>query len=59
MLLDTSFNVKDQPIVNTPEESVETFLRTGIDCLFLENVLVACAESAPELWESETARAFA
>jgi carbamoyltransferase len=59
MVLNTSFNVKGQPIVNTPEEAVETFLRTGIDCLFLENVLVARAESAAELWDSEPARAFA
>jgi carbamoyltransferase len=40
MVLNTSFNVKGQPIVNTPEESIETFLGTGIDLLFLENVLV-------------------
>jgi carbamoyltransferase len=40
MLLNTSFNVKGQPIVNTPSEAIETFLRTGIDCLFLENVCV-------------------
>ena len=40
MLLNTSFNVKGQPIVNTPAEAIETFLGTGIDDLFLENVLV-------------------
>lgn len=40
MVLNTSFNVKGQPIVNTPQEALETFLRTGIDCLFLENTLV-------------------
>jgi carbamoyltransferase len=40
MVLNTSFNVKGQPIVNTPEEAIETFLGTGIDCLFLENHLV-------------------
>ena len=40
MVLNTSFNVKGQPIVNTPAEALETFLRTGMDCLFLENVLV-------------------
>ena len=40
MLLNTSFNVKGQPIVNTPREALETFLRTGIDVLFMENVLV-------------------
>jgi carbamoyltransferase len=40
MVLNTSFNVKGQPIVNTPREAVETFLGTGIEFLFLENVLV-------------------
>lgn len=40
MVLNTSFNVKGQPIVNTPREAIETFLGTGIDLLFLENVLV-------------------
>ncbi len=40
MLLNTSFNVKGQPIVNTPGEAIETFRRTGIDYLFLENNLV-------------------
>ncbi|MGO9863373.1 MAG: carbamoyltransferase [Terriglobales bacterium] len=41
MVLNTSFNVKGQPIVNTPEEAIETFLGTGIEFLFLENRLVA------------------
>ena len=41
MVLNTSFNVKGQPIVNTPEEAIETFLGTGIEFLFLENLLVA------------------
>ncbi len=40
MVLNTSFNVKGQPIVNTPTEAIETFLGTGIDCLFIENHLV-------------------
>ncbi|MBV8906189.1 MAG: carbamoyltransferase [Acidobacteriia bacterium] len=40
MVLNTSFNVKGQPIVNTPREAIETFLRTGIDCLFLEDALI-------------------
>jgi carbamoyltransferase len=37
MVLNTSFNVKGQPIVNTPLEAVETFLGTGIEHLFMEN----------------------
>ena len=38
MVLNTSFNVKGQPIVNTPREAIETFLGTGIEFLFLENI---------------------
>jgi carbamoyltransferase len=41
MLLNTSFNVKGQPIVNTPQEALDTFLRTGIEFLFLENFMVS------------------
>lgn len=40
MVLNTSFNVKGQPIVNTPREAIDTFLGTGIDQLFLENVWI-------------------
>lgn len=40
MVLNTSFNVKGQPIVNLPEEAIETFLGTGIEFLFLENFYV-------------------
>lgn len=43
MVLNTSFNVKGQPIVNTPREAIETFLGTGIDCLFLGDALVTRA----------------
>jgi carbamoyltransferase len=46
MVLNTSFNVKGQPIVNTPTEAIETFLGTGIDCLFLENHLIRRAVPA-------------
>jgi carbamoyltransferase len=40
IVLNTSFNVKGQAIVNTPSEAIETFLGTGIQALFLENTLV-------------------
>src|SRR5258707_4253979 len=40
MDLNTSFNVKGQPIVNTPREAIETFLNTGIEFLFLEDLQV-------------------
>jgi len=38
VLLNTSFNVKGQPIVHTPREALETFLSTGIDSLFFGNL---------------------
>ena len=40
MVLNTSFNVKGQPIVNAPREALETFLGTGIDCMFMGNVMI-------------------
>jgi carbamoyltransferase len=40
MVLNTSYNVKGQPIVNTPEQALETFLGCGIDYLFLDDNVV-------------------
>ena len=45
IVLNTSFNVKGQAIVNTPSEAIETFLGTGIQALFLENTLVRKRQS--------------
>ena len=40
VLLNTSFNVKGQPIVETPDEAVKTFLDTAIDCLVIEEYVL-------------------
>jgi carbamoyltransferase len=40
-LLNTSFNVKGEPIVETPRDAVACFLTTGIDYLALHDVLIA------------------
>lgn len=45
MVLNTSFNVKGQAIVNTPAEALETLLNCGVEALFLENVLVRKREA--------------
>jgi len=37
VLLNTSFNLAGQPIVETPAEAIETFLATDIDALSLED----------------------
>ncbi len=39
-LLNTSFNLKGEPIVNTAEQAYETFIRSGLDALVLENYLI-------------------
>jgi carbamoyltransferase len=40
VLLNTSFN-ENEPIVNTPAEALDCFLRTNMDMLALENILIS------------------
>ncbi|MCZ4244713.1 carbamoyltransferase family protein [Pedobacter punctiformis] len=39
ILLNTSFN-ENEPIVNTPDEALNCFLRTNMDMLVLENIVI-------------------
>ena len=41
VLLNTSFNVKGQPIVNTPLEAIETFKSTNIDVLAIGDFVLS------------------
>jgi carbamoyltransferase len=40
VVLNTSFNLKGEPIVNTPEEAFSTFNRCGMDVLVLDHCLL-------------------
>ena len=40
VLLNTSFNVKGQPIVCSPDDGIKTLLSTDIDALFIENFYI-------------------
>ena len=40
MVLNTSFNIRGEPIVHHPEQAVECFLKTGMDALFLGDYLL-------------------
>lgn len=40
VLINTSFNIKDEPIVCTPEDAINCFLNTNIDALIMENFLI-------------------
>ncbi|KAF0190768.1 MAG: carbamoyltransferase [Gammaproteobacteria bacterium] len=44
MLINTSFNVRGEPVVNTPEDAYRCFMRTEMDCLVLENILLKKSE---------------
>ena len=51
VLVNTSFNVRGEPIVCTPEDAYRCFMRTGMDYLVLENILLAKA-AQPEWKET-------
>ena len=39
VLINTSFNVRGEPIVLTPEDAYRCFMQTGMDCLVMENFI--------------------
>lgn len=41
VLLNTSFNLKGEPIVCTPEDAVKTFLKSGLDYLIIGNFIAS------------------
>ncbi len=41
VLLNTSFNLKGEPIVETPHDAISTFVRSGLDILVLENFILS------------------
>jgi carbamoyltransferase len=40
VLINTSFNIKGQPMVETPEDAMDCFLSTGIDCLIMHDMII-------------------
>jgi carbamoyltransferase len=59
VLINTSFNVRGEPIVCTPEDAYRCFMRTEMDVLVLENCLVFKEHQKPvpkdETWMKEFA----
>jgi carbamoyltransferase len=47
VLVNTSFNVRGEPIVCTPEDAYRCFMRTEIDFLVMENCIVSKADGPP------------
>jgi carbamoyltransferase len=54
VLINTSFNVRGEPIVNTPSDSYRCFMHTNMDALVLENYVLLKKEQ-PEAKEIDVA----
>jgi carbamoyltransferase len=57
VIVNTSFNVRGEPIVCSPEDAYRCFMRTEIDTLVLENCVVAKKDQKPvqqdDSWRTE------
>jgi carbamoyltransferase len=57
LLVNTSFNVRNEPIVCSPEDAYRCFMRSAIDILVLENCLLYKTEQKPleddDNWQQE------
>jgi carbamoyltransferase len=51
IIVNTSFNVRGEPIVCTPEDAYRCFMRTEMDYLVMENYLLNKQEQPP--WHEE------
>ena len=44
VIVNTSFNVRGEPIVNTPEDAFRCFMNTDLDVLVIENTILYKSE---------------
>jgi carbamoyltransferase len=58
VLVNTSFNVRGEPIVCTPEDAYRCFMRTEMDVLVLENCVLSKADQPPLESDSDWQREF-
>ena len=57
VLINTSFNLRGEPIVSSPSDALKTFVASGIDCLVLENFVVERKDNSSAPANSEDALA--
>ena len=58
VLVNTSFNVRGEPIVCTPEDAYRCFMRTEMDVLVLENCLLNKSEQKPLVADTDWKEEF-
>lgn len=54
ILINTSFNIRGEPIVCTPADAYRCMMGTGIDYLVVENFLIKRSDNLKDEWDSET-----
>lgn len=53
ILINTSFNIRGEPIVCTPEHAYRCMMGTGIDYLIMDKFLIARKDNSQHMWDSE------
>jgi carbamoyltransferase len=59
VVVNTSFNVRGEPIVCTPEDAYRCFMRTNMDALVLENFILAKEDQRPVVEDQRWREEFA
>jgi carbamoyltransferase len=59
VLINTSFNVRGEPIVCSPEDAYRCFMRTEMDYLIMENILLAKSDQHAHERNDEWKKSFA
>ncbi|MBI4918419.1 carbamoyltransferase [archaeon] len=54
ILINTSFNIRGEPIVCTPYEAYKCMMGTGIDYLIMGDFLIKREDNPQHLWDSES-----
>ena len=49
MIVNTSFNVRGEPIVNTPKDAFNCFMGTELDYLIIGNCILEKSKQNPDL----------
>ncbi|MBI4439272.1 carbamoyltransferase [Candidatus Woesearchaeota archaeon] len=53
IIVNTSFNIRGEPIVCTPHDAYRCMMGTGIDCLVMGRFIVFREDNGKDMWDSE------
>jgi carbamoyltransferase len=56
ILINTSFNIRGEPIVCTPKDAYRCMMGTGIDYLVIDRFLIKREDNPDDMWDSENAK---